>query len=334
MRLAQWMTSRVSYPPAPASTGTLPAASSTTSCHDADALVVASASGLSPVVPHGTRKWMPASICRRARRLTAASSSAPSRVNGVTSAVPHPVQAFASCPPTSPQRQLYNRIPHRSVNPNTSRIENHPRRPLTHWPLKRAACEPGAVARGVRQRDRVGRGCRTRRYACPGSNPRASTPRRSAARTRPAASSSRIAIAVPDGASRLALWWSSWIQAPNSGRSASSFAARAASARNRFTPRAKFGAETTPIGTRPSPARGLPSWSASQSCQSRGASRARRDAERCRHGRSGRKVDRHVGGRPLVLAGRHCRCPHGRQSPLPFPAPATRRAVPCGHARQ
>src|SRR5436190_11294130 len=47
--------------------------------------------GFSPVVPHGQRKWTPASICRRASRRTAASSRSPLRVNGVTSAVPTPV---------------------------------------------------------------------------------------------------------------------------------------------------------------------------------------------------------------------------------------------------
>ena len=59
--------------------------------HDAQVLLVRER-GLSPVVPQGTRKCTPPSICRRARRRTAASSSAPSRVNGVTSAVPTPVQ--------------------------------------------------------------------------------------------------------------------------------------------------------------------------------------------------------------------------------------------------
>ena len=39
---------------------------------------------------------MPASICRRPSRRTAASSSSPPRVNGETSAVPTPVNAFAS----------------------------------------------------------------------------------------------------------------------------------------------------------------------------------------------------------------------------------------------
>ena len=47
--------------------------------------------GLSPVVPQGTRKLMPASICRRTSLRSVASSSDRSRRNGVTSAVPHPV---------------------------------------------------------------------------------------------------------------------------------------------------------------------------------------------------------------------------------------------------
>src|SRR5262245_49831871 len=46
--------------------------------------------GASPVVPHGDRKWTPASICRRARRLTPASSTEPSFLKGVTRAVPTP----------------------------------------------------------------------------------------------------------------------------------------------------------------------------------------------------------------------------------------------------
>src|SRR5262249_50306964 len=50
--------------------------------------------GLSPVVPQGTRKLMPASICRRTRRRSVVSSNARSRVNGVTKAVPHPVNMY------------------------------------------------------------------------------------------------------------------------------------------------------------------------------------------------------------------------------------------------
>ena len=52
--------------------------------------------GLSPVVPQGTRKSMPASIWRRTRSRSVASSSDRSRRNGVTSAVPHPVNMCTS----------------------------------------------------------------------------------------------------------------------------------------------------------------------------------------------------------------------------------------------
>src|SRR2546421_6685818 len=47
--------------------------------------------GLSPVVPHGTKKLIPASICRRTSLRSVSSSSDRSRRNGVTNAVPHPV---------------------------------------------------------------------------------------------------------------------------------------------------------------------------------------------------------------------------------------------------
>ena len=47
--------------------------------------------GLSPVVPHGTRKSIPASICRFTSARSVGSSNEPSRRNGVTSAVPVPV---------------------------------------------------------------------------------------------------------------------------------------------------------------------------------------------------------------------------------------------------
>jgi hypothetical protein len=51
--------------------------------------------GLSPVVPQGTRKSMPASIWRRPSRRTLVSSKSPDLVNGVTSAVPTPVNIVA-----------------------------------------------------------------------------------------------------------------------------------------------------------------------------------------------------------------------------------------------
>src|SRR5262245_526201 len=85
------MADRVSLLPAPASTGTRPPASSTVraitrSC--SSALSVA----LSPVVPHGTSTSIFPSTCRRTSRRRAASSSAPSFLNGVTSATPAPAK--------------------------------------------------------------------------------------------------------------------------------------------------------------------------------------------------------------------------------------------------
>ena len=49
---------------------------------DAPAFLGGESVGASPVVPHGTRKCMPASIWRRASRRTAASSTAPGREGG------------------------------------------------------------------------------------------------------------------------------------------------------------------------------------------------------------------------------------------------------------
>src|SRR5208337_5607775 len=46
--------------------------------------------GVSPVVPQGTRKSIPDSICQATSERSAFSSSDPSARNGVTSAVPHP----------------------------------------------------------------------------------------------------------------------------------------------------------------------------------------------------------------------------------------------------
>ena len=46
--------------------------------------------GVSPVVPSGTRKWIPASTCLLTVAANAASSTFPS-LNGVNRAVPHPL---------------------------------------------------------------------------------------------------------------------------------------------------------------------------------------------------------------------------------------------------
>src|SRR5271169_2502644 len=84
------ITSAVLYPPAPASTGTRPFASSTVISTTRKCSSCVSV-GLSPVVPHGTRKSIPASIWRLISARSVDSSSEPSRQNGVTSAVPVPV---------------------------------------------------------------------------------------------------------------------------------------------------------------------------------------------------------------------------------------------------
>src|SRR5579875_3673623 len=80
----------VLLPPAPAITGTRPRASSSviSTTRFCSALVSV---GLSPVVPQGTKKLMPASTWRRTSRRSASSSNEKSGRNGVTSAVPHPV---------------------------------------------------------------------------------------------------------------------------------------------------------------------------------------------------------------------------------------------------
>src|SRR5688500_19573180 len=85
----------VSLEPAPATTGTRPftcsTVSSTTRRCSAGLIVTAS-----PVDPHGTRKSIPSAICQSISPRSAFSSSAPSLVNGVTSAVPHPLSFSAT----------------------------------------------------------------------------------------------------------------------------------------------------------------------------------------------------------------------------------------------
>src|SRR5207245_11470873 len=104
MSSAQRITSWVLYPPAPARTGTWPFTSSTR-ISTVRTLSASVSVGLSPVVPHGTRKWMPASTCRRPRRLTARSSRSPDFVNGVTRAVPTPVKLVLVVLMAVPSRQ-------------------------------------------------------------------------------------------------------------------------------------------------------------------------------------------------------------------------------------
>src|SRR5213075_368299 len=88
----------VSLEPAPAAMGTRPFVCSTviSTTRRCSAAVIVTAS---PVEPHGTRKWIPCSICQSTSCRSAPSSSAPSLVNGVTSAVPHPFSFSAMAVP-------------------------------------------------------------------------------------------------------------------------------------------------------------------------------------------------------------------------------------------
>src|ERR1700712_1390890 len=82
------MASLVEFEPAPAITGTRPAASS---IHHSTARLCSSwlSVGLSPVVPTGTRPWVPSAICHPTSARKAASSSDPF-LKGVTRAVKEP----------------------------------------------------------------------------------------------------------------------------------------------------------------------------------------------------------------------------------------------------
>src|SRR4030081_3623644 len=82
------MASLVELEPAPAITGTRPFASS---MHHSTTRLCSSwlTVGLSPVVPTGTRPWVPSAICQLTNPRKAASSSEPF-LNGVTKAVNEP----------------------------------------------------------------------------------------------------------------------------------------------------------------------------------------------------------------------------------------------------
>src|SRR5689334_3887593 len=123
--------------PAPATTGTLPFASSTTArtARDCSAAVIVTAS---PVVPHGTRPAVPPASCWRTSARYASSSSAPPR-NGVASAVIDPWSFMA--PATLPSARLaapevLDSLP----------AANHPRPPPGHEHLRR----PGTPVVGAR----------------------------------------------------------------------------------------------------------------------------------------------------------------------------------------
>src|SRR5215208_168834 len=90
-----WIARWVSFEPAPAITGTRPPARSTTASTTARCSY-GSMVAASPVEPQGTRNWTPSAICQSTSLSRAAPSSSPWAVNGVTSAVPHPVIRFAA----------------------------------------------------------------------------------------------------------------------------------------------------------------------------------------------------------------------------------------------
>src|SRR5215467_13842355 len=156
MCFASCTISFVLYPPQPARIGTWPLASSTrisTIRIRSDNSSV----GFSPVVPSGTRKWIPLSIWRRPSLRTACSSSSPLFVNGVTSAVPAPVNAVliilpAFLPfsrPARPLPALPARVPPvRSVAEPQNVVHVEPAAPADN-PLRgkeRATREGGPVA--------------------------------------------------------------------------------------------------------------------------------------------------------------------------------------------
>src|SRR5665213_2524645 len=84
------MASLVELEPAPAITGTRPFASP---MHHSTTRLCSSwlTVGLSPVVPTGTRPWVPSAICQLTNARKAASSSEPF-LNGVTRAVNEPLK--------------------------------------------------------------------------------------------------------------------------------------------------------------------------------------------------------------------------------------------------
>src|SRR6266849_2346016 len=156
------ITSAVLYPPAPARTGTLPLASSTLICTTRRCSSCVSV-GLSPVVPQGTRKSMPASICRLIKVRSVASSNDPSPRKGVTSAVPVPVNIvvlllYLDILLPKPKLVASGRI---TRDPSTQLVQDFfelKKALFTHNPPRRlqcAVCKPFAASRGVPKRDCV-----------------------------------------------------------------------------------------------------------------------------------------------------------------------------------
>src|SRR5271156_674399 len=141
------ITCAVLFPPAPARTGTLARRASSMVISTTRRCSALLKVGLSPVVPQGTRKLMPAPICRCTNRRSAFSSSERSWRNGVTIAVPHPVNISPSL--ASTLLQLVHNLP---------KIE---KAFLAGHPAGRAqgsARKSLAAARGMADGDRIGRG--------------------------------------------------------------------------------------------------------------------------------------------------------------------------------
>ena len=222
---------------------------------------------------------MPASICRRASRATAASSTAPVArerrhqrraasgpcvrmhllLSAVTTALEYETRQVQS--PFDFRDHLRSRP---DYNPSTSRIVNQPRVPCTHRAASSAPrAKTAAVARGVRQRDRLRRGVEADRVRA-GNRP---GPRRrhvDADGVAAPAHRRSIASAVPDGASRLAAWCSSWIQAPNAGCAAPAAPRRARPAPGTGSRRARSSAPRPRRCRAPPPRRAA---AASSACQ-------------------------------------------------------------------
>src|SRR5580698_294645 len=141
------MTWAVLLPPAPATTGTFVRRASSIVISTTRRCSAALSVGLSPVVPQGTRKLIPAPIWRCTSRRSAFSSSERSRRNGVTSAVPHPVNIRSSLPTTL--LQLVHNLP----KIEEAFLAGHPSRRA-----QRTAGKSFAAARGVADRNRIGDG--------------------------------------------------------------------------------------------------------------------------------------------------------------------------------
>ncbi len=129
---------RVSFDPAPATTGTRPATCSTviSTTRQCSAGVSVTAS---PVVPQGTTKSMPSVTCHSTNRRSAVSSTAPSPLNGVSNAVPHPRGAPSCAAPGDRRRREH--VVHRG--------RRHGAQPAT-WPPRarrpRTLCGPAQCA--------------------------------------------------------------------------------------------------------------------------------------------------------------------------------------------